>query len=200
MKFIQDTKRRFRCDVTVNIGDEWDHCALSRFEPNPDGMSPGLEYEQAVESSRKWYKAFPKMLLVESNHGLRPFKKAYSAGIPAVYLRGYQDFMKAPKGWEWHPKLIIDNVLYFHGEPFSGENAAKTAAKAHRMSTVIGHVHSFAGVGYMKSFKDEIFGLNVGCGIDETQPAFNYAKDNARRPSLGCGVVLEGREAFFCPM
>lgn len=200
LRFIRDTKARFKCDIIINIGDEVDNCALSRYEADPDGKSAKDELEAAIQESKKWYKAFPNMKLVESNHGLRPFKKAYSAGLPKAYLKSYAEFMQAPKGWTWYPKIILDKVLYFHGEPFSGENGAKSAAKAHRISTVIGHIHSWASVSYMKSFRDEIFAMNVGCGIDETKPAFNYAKDNARRPSLGCGVVLDGREALFIPM
>lgn len=200
LAFLKDTQKRFRCDTVIHCGDEWDQAGLSRFDKDPDGVSPAEEYRQALEISKVWYKAFPRVGVLESNHGIRPFKKAFSAGIPTAYLRGYKDYMKAPAGWEWFPRLIVDNVLYFHGEPFGGENAASNASKQHRMSCVIGHVHAYAGVRYAKSFRDEIFGLNVGCGIDESAPAFNYAKDNARRPSIGCGVIIDGREAFYVPM
>jgi calcineurin-like phosphoesterase family protein len=200
LDFIKDTKRRFRCDTVICAGDEVDNCALSRYEQNPDGMGPGEEHVAAVVAMQKWYKAFPNLLLLESNHGMRPFKKAYSAGLPAAYLKSYSEFMEAPRGWEWHRRIIVDDVLYFHGEPFSGKDAAMNAAVKNRMSSAIGHVHAFGGVQYNHNFKDEIFGLNVGCGIDDKTYPFKYAQDNATRPTLGCGVILDGREAFFVPM
>ncbi len=200
LEFIQDTKRRFRCDMIIDSGDEWDNCALSRFEQDPDGMSAGDEYKSALEASKPWYKAFPNLLLLESNHGLRPFKKAYSAGIPRAYMRTYQEFMKAPKGWTWHPQLIVDGVLHIHGEPHNGQMAAINAAKTRRMSTAIGHVHAFGGVMYSKTDKDEIFGANVGCGIDVGAYAFKYGEHHPAKPTLGCGVFIDGKEALYIPM
>lgn len=199
-EFILDTKRRFRIDTMINMGDEWDQAGLSRYDKDPDGLSPGDERLDALAASQKWYKRFPDMIVLESNHGVRPFKTAFRAGIPSAYMKSYQEFTEAPKGWEWFHRYMIDGVLYFHGEPFSGKDAAMNAAQKNRSSCVIGHVHAFGGVQYHKSHKDEIFGLNVGCGIDDTAYPFKYAQNNAARPTLGCGVIIDGREAFFVPM
>ena len=200
LKFCQDTYKRFGCNKVVNIGDEWDQCALSRYDSDPDGMSAGEEQLAAVEASKPWYKAFPEMTLVESNHGLRIFKKAFSAGIPRIYMKAYRDFQEAPVGWVWKPNVIIDKVLYFHGEPFAGIHGHVNAAAKHRMSVVIGHIHCHAGVQYSRALRSEIFGMNVGCGIDDTTYPFRYAQENASKPVLGCGVVLGGKEAIFVPM
>ena len=182
------------------MGDEWDQAGLGRFDKDPDGLSPGDERIAALEASQKWYKRFPIMDVLESNHGVRPFKTAFRAGIPTDYMKSYQEFTGAPKGWVWSTRLMIDDVMYFHGDPFSGKDAAMNAANKNRVSCVIGHVHSFGGVQYHKSFKDEIFGLNVGCGINDLAYPFRYAQNNAARPTLGCGVIIDGREAFFVPM
>lgn len=200
LRFILDTKKRFKANKVVNLGDEWDQAALSRYDSDPDGLSAGDEMLAAIEASLPWYKAFPEMDILESNHGVRPFKRAFRAGIPRAYMRDYREFTQAPKGWKWHKRLIVDNVLYFHGEPFSGEKAAVNAASKNRMSVVIGHVHTHGGVQYHKTYRDEIFGLNVGCGIDDKTYPFKYAQDQATRPTLGCGVIIDGREAFFVPM
>ena len=72
---------------------------------------------------------------------------------------------------------------------------------SNRQSTVIGHVHSWGGVQYTSGPKDTIFGMNVGCGIDETSYAMAYSKPFRYRPTLGCGVVLgDGSHAMFIPM
>ena len=98
---------------------------------------------------------------------------------------------------EWE----IDNVLYVHGTGSSGQSGARTRAIANRQSTVIGHSHSFGGVAYMASRNDIIFGMNVGCGIDVDHMAFSYGKNFPKKPTLGCGVVLDGgKTAIFVPM
>lgn len=200
LTFALDTGKRYGVNRWVNAGDEVDQCGLGNYDNDPDGMSPGDEYLAAMESIQPWYKAFPKMDIMESNHGMRPFKKAFKAGIPKAYLRTYKEFMQCPEGWNWHHRLIINKVMYFHGEPHSGQLAAVNAAKANRMSCVIGHIHSYGGANYSRNFKDEIFGLNVGCGIDEKAYAFHYAKEMPTRPTLGMGIVIDGREALFISM
>lgn len=200
LEFVKDVGRKYGVTKWVDAGDEWDNCALSDYDSDPDGMSAGDERKAALEASQAWYKAFPRLDILESNHGLRPFKKAFRAGIPRSYLKSYREFMGAPPGWVWHKRLILQNVLYIHGEPHNGQLAAINAAKANRMSTVIGHVHSFGGVNYNRTHKDEVFGLNVGCGIDETKYAFHYADAHPSRPTLGMGIIKDGREAFFVPM
>lgn len=200
LAFCKDIAKKHRCTRVVNIGDEWDHAALSRFDKDPDGMSGKDEYEAAIQASKPWYKTFPKMELCESNHGLRPFKTALKAGLSKVYLKTYREFMEAPVGWTWHSRIIIDGVLYFHGEPFAGERGHINAMIKNRCSVVMGHVHSFAGVNYSKAYKDQLFAMNVGCGINDSTYAFSYNTNTAARPVLGCGVVLEGKEAIFVPM
>jgi hypothetical protein len=200
LRFVKDTGRRFGVTKWVCMGDELDQCGLSDYTNDPDGLSPGQEYLEAMESIKPWFKAFPNLDIMESNHGLRPFKKAFKAGIPRAYLRTYKEFMCSPPGWNWMHRQITQGVLYFHGEPHSGQMAAINAAKANRSSAVLGHIHSFGGVNYSRNFKDEVFGLNVGCGIDEKAYAFHYARELPARATLGMGIIIDGREAHFIPM
>lgn len=159
-----------------------------------------MEHAEAVEALKKLYKLFPNVKVTTSNHTSRPFRKAFEHGIPKAFIRDYRDFMSAPKGWEWKDEWEIDGVLYVHGEAFSGQNAALTAAKEHRQSVVIGHIHSFGGVSYTASRNDLIFGLNVGCLIDVPAYAFRYGRHFPKKPTIGCGVVLDGKQAIFVPM
>jgi hypothetical protein len=95
---------------------------------------------------------------------------------------------------------IVDGVLYTHGTGVSGKNAALNLALQRRSSTVIGHVHSFAGVQYHCNSTSRIFGMNAGSGIDIAAYSFNYGQDFPVRPVLGVGIVLNGKEAQFIPM
>ena len=45
-----------------------------------------------------------------------------------------------------------------------------------------------------------VFGLNVGCGIDDEAYAFVYGKHSRNRVTLGCGVVFGPEQAIFVPM
>ena len=63
-----------------------------------------------------------------------------------------------------------------------------------------GHTHANAGVFWMASPNDMIFGMNVGCGVDSEHLAMRYGKKYIGKPTLGCGIVINGKEASFIPM
>ena len=149
----------------------------------------------------KWYSTFSNVKVCVGNHSALPFRQATTAGIPKRFMKSYEEIWNAPKGWQWKLQWEIDNVLYEHGTGSSGARAAVNRATANRQSTVIGHCHSFGGVNYMASRNDLIFGLNVGCGISVSALAFHYGKNFPKKPTLGCGVVLdEGKTGLFIPM
>jgi hypothetical protein len=91
-------------------------------------------------------------------------------------------------------------VCYHHGTGTSGQNAAMTMMKTKRMSTVIGHTHSFAGVQFSNNGIETNFALNVGCLIDLDAPVFNYGLNNREKPVLGCGIVYSKSYAEFVPL
>jgi hypothetical protein len=183
----------------VHAGDEVDQHSLGRWPSDPAGRSGGDELEEAKLKLRDWYKAFPRVSLCVSNHSFRAWKRAFQAGIPQQFLKEIGDVYDAPPGWKWADRWIIDGICFEHGENVSGETAALKAAKQNRMKTVIGHQHTHAGVIYSGSIHDEIWGLNVGCGIDVDAYAFRYGRALRNKPNLGCGVILEG-VPFFIPM
>jgi hypothetical protein len=55
-------------------------------------------------------------------------------------------------------------------------------------------------VQYTRSRANTLFGLNCGAGLDEGKYAFQYAKHTAAKTTHGCGIVIDGVEAFFIPM
>tara|TARA_R110000787_G_scaffold87489_3_gene186385 strand:+ start:11270 stop:12031 length:762 start_codon:yes stop_codon:yes gene_type:complete len=192
---------RFGVSEIVHIGDEVDNHALSYHE-NSDGAFDAMrEAEMAQTAMDKWYKTFPDVKVCVGNHSALPFRKATSSGIPKRFLKTYEEIWNAPKGWKWELQWEIDGVLYEHGTGTSGQNGARNRASANRQSTVIGHSHSFGGVSYMASRNDMIYGLNVGCGIDNSSYAMAYGKQFPKKPTIGCGVVLDGgRTGIFVPM
>jgi hypothetical protein len=197
LDFLKYVKGRFNPTTIVCLGDEIDAHAFSRYMPDPDGMSPGKELAAAIEGLMPFYREFPKVLVCESNHTVRPWKKAFEAGLPAAFLPSYSKLLNAPDGWVWKSRHVVDGVMYIHGDSGkSGAYAHQNYVKAFKKSVVIGHMHSNAGVQY----DGNLFGLNTGCLIDADAYAFKYAKNMPTGVNLGCGLIIGGECAFFLPM
>lgn len=197
--FLLAVNDKFKCNEWVNIGDEVDfHTESGKYKPDPDGMGFREEFEGAVRLLKQLYGIWPRMKVCVSNHTVRPLKKAFNAGIPSVFLKTYSEFLQAPPGWKWADEWEIDDILFIHGEGFSGQSGHIKAAEKHRQSTVLGHIHSYAGINFINNRRGEfIFGMNVGCLIDIKAYAFAYGKNIPHKPTLGCGVILDGIPQFI---
>ncbi len=195
--FLTAAKKKFGPTRVMNLGDEADQHALSQYPPDPDGMSAGGELVATLIGIQPLYTIFPNMSVCTSNHGVRPYKRAYRAGIPSAYLKSYKEFMKAPIGWEWRDRWVIDGVVYEHGEGVSGAQGAMKKAMANMRSTVIGHIHSHAGISYFNNGEKEIWGFNAGCLIDVNTYAMAYGKHSLNKPIIGVGLVENGVPHFF---
>lgn len=197
LEFLKAIRAKFKPETIVFLGDEIDACAFSRYPRDPDGLAPGAEITKAREHLYEFYKTFPDVLVCESNHTIRPWKQAFQAGLPASFLPSYSTFLNAPDGWKWASHWEIGGVRYFHGDAgSSGFTAHIQYMRKFKQSCVIGHIHSYAGVNY----EGKYFGMNAGCLIDTEAYCFKYAKHMAIPVSLGCGLVIGGKEAHFIPM
>mgnify|MGYP003146376024 CR=1 FL=1 len=198
LSFCKKIQKKYDCNKVGFTGDIYEHNSISYHESDPDGHSAGDELLLARREVKPWYKAFPKAFVSYGNHDILPYRQAKTNGIPRHMIRELNDVYGTPK-WKWATQHVIDGVLYHHGKG-SGKNAALNMAMSERMSCAIGHVHSWGGVQYTSSTKDMIFGLNAGCGIDIKRYCFAYGKNFSVRPTLGCGVVIDGKRAYFEPM
>jgi hypothetical protein len=200
LEFCRRVQEEFDCGTVVHIGDEVDNCAMSFHDHNPDGHSPHEEHLLAKDKLSDWYQVFPEVKVCIGNHTALPFRRAFAFGIPSRLLKPYAEMWDAPKGWQWDTHWVINDVYYTHGTGQSGPNAAMKRALNLRMPTVMGHIHSEAGVQYNVSPKDILWGMLVGCGVDDKQYAFEYAKDNPKKFIISCGVVLGGKIPVVIPM
>ncbi|WP_206696334.1 hypothetical protein, partial [Streptococcus pseudopneumoniae] len=75
------------------VGDEVDKHALSFHDSDPDLMSAGDELKAAIKCLPPLYKLFPKMALVDSNHGSMVYRKGLHHGIPRKYIRAYGEVL-----------------------------------------------------------------------------------------------------------
>jgi hypothetical protein len=196
LDFLADLKRRTRPQQVVCIGDEIDAHGWSTHERDPGAPGQADELTAALAFLRQLYRLFPRVKCCESNHTLRAIKAAKRAALPAAFLRPLRDVLGAPRGWEWAPRWLLDGVVYFHGEGFSGEGAARKAALAYRHPCVMGHLHSEAGVSWTAGPFDRLWGCSTGCLIDPNAVAFDYSRHSPKRPMLGAAVVLDGVPHF----
>lgn len=199
LEFCVDTFRDFKVRHVHLIGDIVDLHALGFWEHDPNGRSAEDEASIALRRVRDWKSSFRRATVSIGNHDARPFRVARRSGLPDRFLRSLGDVWHTG-AWDWRDKHTFDGVVYEHGVGTSGKDAALNRAVQNRRSTVIGHVHSYAGCKWHANEDDRIFGLNVGCGIDIDAYAFAYAKPFPIRPVLGCGIVINGKQAFFVPM
>lgn len=195
--FLAALNERYQPDEVVCLGDEVDFHTLSRWTADPDGYSSGHELSQALNALTLLYAIFPKVKTCTSNHTERPFKLARDAKLPSALIKDYRQMLLAPMTWEWANRWVIDDIVFEHGEGVTGQNGAITAARHNMASTVIGHIHSFAGVTYIASEEKRIFAMNCGCLIDRDKYAFAYGQKIRNKPIVGAGIIKAGVPHFF---
>jgi hypothetical protein len=191
LAFCCDTFDAWGCDRFVCIGDIADNHAISFHAHHPECPGPSDEFELTLWAIQKWVDAFPELDMCIGNHDRRHIRLAESVNIPSKFLRDYAEIWGTP-GWNWANEHTIDDVYYFHGEGCGGMHPAFNIMKKIGMSCVMGHVHTAGGVKWLVNPNNRWFGMDTGCGIDDTAAAFEYGRHFKQRSVLSCGVVLDG--------
>lgn len=190
LSFVQDLAGKHGCNKVVHIGDVVDWHSVSRHEKQPEAPDAVSEFDSATRHIKQWKRSFPDMLVCEGNHDARVMIQAASVNIPQRFLKGYNELWDT--SWDWNPDHKIDGVYYFHGTGCSGLYPAMNAMQKMLMSTAMGHVHSAGGIGWRANPERRIFGMSVGCGVDDKHIAFTYGAHLKTRSILSAGVVLDG--------
>jgi predicted phosphodiesterase len=196
LRFCEDIAKKYSCNKFVHIGDVVDFHAISHFDTDPEANGALGEHELALEDVRRWYKSFPKLDITEGNHDQRVYKGAAESGLPQRFIKGYNELFDTPK-WNWVKDVVIDGVYFFHGTGVGGQFPAFNTMQKMLMSTVMGHVHTAGGIKWRANPERRIFGLDVGCGVDDKHMAFNYAAHLKVRSILSAGVVIDGVPAHI---
>lgn len=187
LSFCKKMYKKHKCNKVVFIGDIIDSHYSSYHETDPDGMSAGDELTLAKKKIRKWYKTFPKADVVIGNHDRIVMRKAFSGGIPKIWIKDFTDVLEVAS-WNFVDRVVYDDVQYLHGEG----GTARTKCRADMMSTVQGHLHTQCYTEWYVGAKFKVFGCQVGCGIDHDSYAMAYAK-RGKKPAIGCAVVIDGK-------
>ena len=200
LQFLYETFNKFQVNRIVHIGDIVDGSAWNMWEKSAEMPSGSKEAEMAQKDMDKLFKMFPNGDLTMGNHDELINRRMLKHSIPQKFYKTFSESWNFPKGWKTHTHIEIDNVMYLHGTGKSGVNASVSFMQDYRQSVVTGHTHSSGGINYRASYKELCFALNVGCLIDVDNMAFAYGKHFSKKPTLGCGIVVEGKHGFFIPM
>jgi len=189
LDFCIEQYDKWNCDTVIHIGDLIDSHATSRHPSMPDAYSPGDELQYTIRKLRSWYRAFPNMKVCVGNHDIRSYKLASEMGVASKWMKGFADVLEVPN-WKFEESFEINGILYTHGTGTTGQNAAHMRALNLGQSVVMGHLHTESSIIYHQIANKTIFGMIVGCGVDEKSYGMNYAKNFPRKSIISCGIVL----------
>ena len=196
-KFLAKIKNVYNPTKIINIGDEVDNHAMSFHDSDPDLDSAGKELIEARKGIAKLAKLFPKMELVESNHGSMHLRKAKAFGIPTSFMKSYNNILGAPKTWVWKDEVILTSggveIMFRH----QFKKNPLVCAQQMGMAVVQGHFHEDFNIQYTSSPNKLLWAMTVGCLIDKKSLAFTYNKTNTKRPIIGCGIIIDGQPVLI---
>lgn len=195
LAFYKAVRDKYIPELVVHGGDEVDNHALSMHDSDSNLNAAGPELHEARKFMGALAEIFPKMELVESNHGSLVYRRAKKFGIPVEYIRTYAEvlFPGGAPDWTWHEFLLVHTP---EGNPtlFKHQHAGdlSTGAAHEGANLCVGHEHAKFGIGYRSSRTRQYWSLYAGCGVDEFSMAQAYGKQCPNRPILGCSVIMNG--------
>ncbi len=194
LRFLAKLKKEFKPQIVINIGDEVDYHDQSMHESDKDLDAAGIELDKSIDELQSGlHKLFPKMFLLESNHGSMTKRRAKKYGIPLRTLRSLSDLYGTPK-WTWHNDILLQTtqgpVYLCHGKT----GAYGKMVKESGASSIQGHFHGKFEITYHRGVLGTRFNMFVGCLVDVDSLAFAYGRNFTVEPILGCGGILANGE------
>lgn len=190
--FLLHLKEKYNPTRVICLGDEVDGHALSFHDSDPDLPSAGDEIRQALPVIAELFKIFPKMDILESNHGSLVWRKAKVFGIPKHYIKSYNEVLGVDSGWKWSFDLTVDlpngQKCYMHHGKTS--NIIQLSQQM-GMNAIQGHYHETFKIDYWGNSTGLYWGMQCGCLIDDDKLAFNYNNVNIKRPIIGTGLIID---------
>jgi len=204
LKFLTQVKDKYDDGslLVINLGDECDKHAMSMHDSDSDLWSAGHELQKSIDyihMPNGLHELFPKMDLLESNHGSMIFRRAKKHGIPLHYIKPYKEVLGTPK-WSWHDELIVNTkmggVYFCHGKT----SAYGKLCKEQGISAVQGHFHGKFEITWHQSSIGHRFNMFSGCLVDERSMAMAYGKNFTAKPILGCSVLSKHGYPYLIKM
>lgn len=190
--FLKYLKAKYNPTRVICLGDELDKHALSYHDSDPDLPSAGDELKKSLPVIQELFEIFPKMDIIESNHGSLVWRKAKTFGIPKHYIKSYNDVLGVDGGWKWSFDLTVNlpngqKCYVHHGKTSNVIQLSQQMG----MCAVQGHFHESFKIDHWGNPTGLYWGMQCGCLIDDDALAFNYNNVNIKRPIIGTGLVID---------
>ena len=193
INFLDAIRKEYKPTRIISIGDECDFHSTSFHSRDPDLSSAGDELVKAKSVLIPLFKMFPKMDILESNHGSLVMRQALDKGLSRAFFKGYREILGAPSGWNWHFDITLTlptgmDCYFHHGKL---KNPLKVS-QSMGMSYVGGHFHEDMNISFWANPKQLNFAMQIGCLVDKDSLALAYARSNLKRPLLGSAMIIDG--------
>lgn len=194
LPFLVKLRDKYKPTRVVNIGDLCDLYCLSNWIKSPEAISPKEEIKKMLDFTKQISTEFPVVDILTSNHDKRLLRAAERSQIPKHFLKSYNEWMGLPNTWKFHDELLIDSIMFTHGNEIGvgGSNAAIQRVLHYGRSCVCGHLHTMSEIRYFANREKLLFGMQVGCLIDRKAIAFEYERQNLKKPILSAGIIIDG--------
>ena len=197
LPFLKKVYCDYQIENVFHIGDKVDQYALSFFDKSPEADSAYSELMKAKEIAYEYYDAFENVHMCAGNHDVRYLRQAVKSGLPEAFIKTLEEVLDMPDTWQInHSYIVNDDTLIEHGTS-TGVKATYDRAMMTSMNVIQGHTHNYGGVTYINDGFNQRWALNVGCGIDVSSYAAKYARNFKYKPTLGCGVIVDGIPMFI---
>jgi hypothetical protein len=198
LAFLEELKDKFKPEIVIHGGDEVDFHAISFHKSHSELYSAGHELEKSIEEIQNGlHRLFPKMYLLESNHGSLIFRRLKFEGIPIQVLKPLNELYGTPL-WSWHEHILLKTsqgrVYVCHGK----SGIAGGLMKLLGCSTIEFHYHTMFHITYLTTLLGLKFSAHGGCLADRDSMAMAYAKSNLKQFSNGTiGLKANGEPILF---
>lgn len=187
IKFLAAIKEKYNPELILHIGDELDYHAISFHDSDSSLLSADMELDKAIiEIQEGLHKLFPRMYLLESNHGSLIYRRVKHHGIPVRVIRPLHELYETPL-WTWHHDILLKtdrgDVYLCHGKTTTYGKLAKEMG----CSAMQGHYHGKSEITWHRTVLRNYFNMFLGCLVDEESMAMAYGKNNLPKPILSVG-------------
>ena len=193
-KFLDCIKNSYKPDGIICGGDELDQHKISFHDKDPDiAFSPSSELDESIRFYRILSDIFPRLDILESNHGSLVYRRQKHHGLPRRVFKEWNEILEAPAGHRWHDKLFLkmsngQELLVMHQRA----KAYLKVSQGHGICYAQGHFHGSFGVQYWRVGRELKWGLAGGCLVDTRSKAMDYGRLNFEQPALGATIIING--------
>ncbi len=189
LKFLRALKKKHKPDIIICTGDEVDGHAISFHDTDSALFSADKELDLAIKLLGGLCEVFPKMILLESNHGSLIFRRMKAHGIPIRNLKTLPELYETPN-WEWFDSLLIKTSHPLPTYVCHGKTAAyNKLAREQGCNAIQSHFHGKFEITWARTAVTERYNMIIGCFVDIISQAFAYGKNHMPQPILGCAMI-----------